>query len=309
MAQRNQALDELVKNVEAYHEQYVKSLRTLHAGVSRNRSDTVESRNTVNEHFLPPARVVSGPIFDVASGSSHVTFPRPRRATLEVPVPPAIHPPSPQPLPVTPDPNNGEFLVRDEDLNFIRLLDPTPGPPSTSSLSSTQPAAQQTQPLPLLDETPRTSIRLTPLSFTDDMLLRHLRDADFRGQTARLLDDVLPRRRGDMDLSAVSSFREFAAYEREGYASTTFEVYDVGPDATARKTSVEVEGGDVGQGESVKYAGDGPYESQGDVVDAPMVWEAIRDVNMDLASVGRITYVVSALPPAKIGGLVADTPL
>ena len=120
------------------------------------------------------------------------------------------------------------------------------------------------------------------------MLLLHLRDSEFWGETARLLEEPL-KRRGEIDLAM--PFRDFAAYEREGYLSATFEVYDITDDAKAKKTSVDV---DV-QG-LVKYAGDGPYDMQDEIVDAPMVWESTREVNSDGKSVGRITIVQEPTP-------------
>lgn len=272
MASQQQKLEELVKTVERHHEQYLRSLRSLHEGLSQRKRERSDTQTSINEAFLPPLRVLSGPVFS-SDPSSSQGAPLPRRSTLDAPNTSSSFP-SPRPLPVSPNPNDGAF-VHDEDLTFIPLLDTTPtSQPKTTSI-------------PAADETPRTTKPLTPMSFTDDMLLRHLRDSEFWGETARLLDEVL-RRRADIDLAM--PFRDFASYEREGYLSATFEVYDVAADATARKTSADV---DV-QG-LVKYAGDGPFESQDEIVDAPMVWEAIKDINPDGDSVGRITLVPISL--------------
>jgi hypothetical protein len=184
---------------------------------------------------------------------------------------------------LTPNPNNGEFALHDEDLSFIPLLD-------TNSRQQQQQPNNKRSSTPT-DNTPRTTKPLARLSFTDDMLLRHLRDSEFWGETGRLLEEVLSqRRRGDIDLAV--PFRDFASYEREGYLSATFELYDIAADATVRKTSADV---DV-QG-LVKYAGDGgPFESQDEIVDAPMVWESIKDVNPEGHSVGRIMSVLAFSP-------------
>lgn len=252
MASQQHNLEELVNNFEKNHDQYVQSLRELHDSLGHRRRERADSRNTIGEHFLPPLRAFSGPVFPTLNTPecSHLC-------------------PSPRPMPITPDPNDGGFVVRDEDLTFIPLLDA----PSTN----TPPVKAPT------DETPRTTKLLTPMSFTEDMLLCHLRDSDFGGETAKLLEEVL-RQRGDIDLAV--PFRDFAAHEREEFVSATFEMYDVAADATARKKSLDV---DV-QG-MVKYAGDGPYESQGEIVDASVVWESIKNVNLDGLSVGRITLV------------------
>lgn len=272
MASQQDNLEEVIKTVES-HEQYLHNLRTLREGVARQGRQRSDTQVTINEAYLPPERGFSGPVFSADVTSSHQTVPiSAQLATLDAPHrPPSSICPSPRPLPLTPNPGDGDYAVHDEDLTFIPLLD--------NSSSANQPRRSTTP----TDETPRTTKPLTPLSFTDDMLLKHLRDSEFWGETARLLEEVL-KRRDDMDLAV--PFRDFAAYEREGYLSATFEVYDVAADATARKTSVDV---DV-QG-LVKYAGDGPFESQDEIVDAPMVWESIKEVNSDGQSVGRITLV------------------
>ena len=271
MANHQHNLEEVIETVES-HEQYLHSLRSLREEATRRGRQRSDTQVTINESYLPSLRVLSEPVFS-EDAASHQTVPIPaRRSTLDAPHrPPSSICPSPRPLPLTPNPSDGEFAVHDEDLTFIPLLDNSP--------SANQPRRSPTP----TDETPRTTRPLTPLSFTDDILLKHLRDSEFWGETARLLEEVL-KRRGDIDLAV--PFRDFAAYEREGYLSATFEVYDVAADATARKTSVDV---DV-QG-LVKYAGDGPFESQDEIVDAPMVWESIKDVNTDSHSVGRITLV------------------
>lgn len=271
MAAQQHSLEELVKAVES-HEQYLRSLRSPNEGATRCRRERSDTQVTINEAYLLPLRAHSGPVFSADTTSHQVIPASSRRSTLDAPDRPSSIYPSPRPLPLTPNPNDGEFAIHDEDLPFIPLLDNIP--------SSTQPKRSSTP----TDETPRTTRSLTPLSFTDDMLLKHLRDSEFWGETARLLEEAL-KRRADIDLAL--PFRDFASYEREGYLSATFEVYDIAADASARKTSVDV---DV-QG-MVKYAGDGPFESQDEIVDAPMVWESIKEVNPEGRSVGRITLVL-----------------
>ncbi|KPM33946.1 hypothetical protein AK830_g12627, partial [Neonectria ditissima] len=110
-------------------------------------------------------------------------------------------------------------------------------------------------------------------------------------EMARLLDEAV-RRRADVDLAV--GFRDFAAYEREGYVQSTFEVYEVGRDAVPVKLSADMDL-DL-DGTEVKYAGDGPYENAAIIVDAPTVWEAISHVNPGAQSVGRITIVQEPTP-------------
>jgi hypothetical protein len=129
---------------------------------------------------------------------------------------------------------------------------------------------------------PRTTKPLVPMSFTDHMLLEHLRHADFGDSLSKQLEDVRDKRKPELDVAL--SFRDFAMYEREGYMAATFEVYDVAADASVRKMSV-----DVDAHAAKYYAGDGLFENPDGIVDAPLVWEGIKDVNLDGSSVGRIT--------------------
>lgn len=89
------------------------------------------------------------------------------------------------------------------------------------------------------------------------------------------------------EIDSMQSFRESAAVEGSRFDSSTFEVYEVGQDDRAVKTNLDV---DV-QG-FVKYAGDELPESPEFIVDAPIVWESIKDINLSGQAVGRITYVV-----------------
>lgn len=227
MTGQQQKVEELVKSVEKHHEQYLSSLRSLHDSLGHRRRERSDTQTTINESFLPPVRALTGPVFSSGSQPT-LSFPPARKSTLDAADRVSLYPGnSPRPLPVTPNPNNGDFAIRDEDLNFIPLLDSTSPAKEAPKPSSTPP-----------DETPRTTKPLTPLRFTDDMLLLHLRDSEFWGETARLLEEPL-KRRGDIDLAI--PFRDFASYEREGYLSATFEIYDIAADASARKTSVDVD--------------------------------------------------------------------
>jgi hypothetical protein len=281
-APQQQLLDELMKAVEGHHEQYLRSLRSLHETLGHKKRERADSLNTINGSFLPVSGALSGPVFSSDSVSSQAGGHLHRRLTR----PPTYYSPKPL-IPSTLAGGYSDCAVADDDLNFIPLLDASgPAVPShTERRSSTNIEASTSaapRSIPPGYRTPRTTEPLLPMSFTDDMLLRHLRDSEFWGETANLLTDAL-RRRGDIDLS--QPFRDFASYEREGYTSANFEVYDVTADASAKKISMDVDVQGV-----VKYAGDGPYESPEEVVDAPMVWESIKDVNIDGQTVGRITY-------------------
>ncbi|KAL2210872.1 hypothetical protein CC79DRAFT_1331269 [Sarocladium strictum] len=297
------SLADLFRAVEQQQESYLQSLRALHENIALQQQQTpaqqhpqphvvepvrrrprADSRITVQDaSFTPPLRALSGPTFVFSSDATGVnplsqTLPLPlRRSTLEAP--------SPRPfLPSTP--LTGAAIAHDDDLNFIPLLDQT--------YNSPRQQRQQHLPSPQLAPTivelmPRTTKPLVPMSFTDHMLLEHLRHADFGDSLSKQLEDVRDKRKPELDVAL--SFRDFAMYEREGYMAATFEVYDVAADASVRKMSV-----DVDAHAAKYYAGDGLFENPDGIVDAPLVWEGIKDVNLDGSSVGRITIVQEPTP-------------
>ncbi len=364
-----QNIEELIRAVESSHEQYIRSLRSLHDGLgagghgianansnanaqagsstgvhaaARRERDRADSRSsTLPLAMTPPLRAFttfsnpptsfgseSGLHLTTSSGNGNgngttiqfsqpSSLPRLRRSTLEATAErPASLCPSPRPLlPLTPVPNadprqhHHDFsIIPDEDITWIPLLDATsssasaggrPVPPAPSSIVTNEPDV-------ILVPRGHQRHRLTPMTFSDDMLMRHLRDpclvGDGSGSSgsgddlaeaplAKILEEAT-RRRGEMSNPAMS-FREFAAYERESYVNPTFEVYDVMEDSSAVRVSVDMDAaGGAGSTMGARYGGDGvPYETSDGIVDASTVWEAIKDVNLDGDAVGRITYV------------------
>lgn len=294
------SLDDLFRTVEQQQHNYLQSLRALHENLAVQqaqqtppqqqqtqhqveivrRRPRADSRITVQDaSFTPPLRALSGPTFTFstdAGGAQHLTqtLPLPaRRSTLEAP--------SPRPFILPGTPTHRATLAADEDLSFIPLLDQTSSPVQQRQYQPPSPLLTQEA----IQTTPHTVTPLVPMRFSDDMLLQHLRDADFGEALTKELAEVHEKRKTELDTAL--SFRDFASYEREKYPSATFEMYDVAADASATKTSVDV---DVAQ--PVKYyAGDGLFEHSDDIVDAPLVWESIKEVNLDGDAVGRITYV------------------
>lgn len=280
----NASFDELFRAVEQKQEQYLRSLRTLHENIAVpqaiRRRDRADSRVTVQDAtYTPPFRAMTGPTFTTSSDAINGTQTQPlpaRRSTLDVHER-ASGWPSPRLLVLgTPVPNSNSGVVQDDDLSSIPPLD-------LGSITS--------QPQPKVLDSPRTTQPLLPMSFSDDDILRHMRTADFGETLNRVLEDV-DERRGDIDTAL--SFRDYAAYEREGYLSATFEVYDIAKDAKPRQNSEELH----------KYGGDAhPFENPDVIVDAPTVWEGLKDVNLDGETVGRITYVpVFCFSMMKWGG-------
>ncbi|KID82436.1 GTPase-activator protein for Ras-like GTPase containing protein [Metarhizium guizhouense ARSEF 977] len=276
-------VDELIRAAEHHHEQYLQTLRSIQNAVGQRTRERADSRATVTEAVTPPLRALSHPTFfspETHTHNAHLLsrLQRTRTSTLETTAERPSFYPSPKPVARSTISHDSEFIP-DEELSFIPLLDaPSAGARPAEELAP-----------PPADITSRTQKPLLPLSFSDDMLMQHLRETEFDGPTATVLDEVV-RRRPDMDLAV--PFRDFAAFERESYVSTTFEVYEVTANAEAKKISVDI---DVQA--DVKYGGEGvPYQSPDGIVDAPTVWEAIKDVNSDGEAVGRITIVQEPTP-------------
>lgn len=285
MASQTQ-LDDIVRTLELCQEQYLRSLRLLQEQINQSpnqqtpaqqqhtvrRRERADSRITVQDvSFTPPMRAMSGPTFTSATdvtNSLHPiqTLPLPgRRSTLDTERPSVF--PSPRLSAV-----NGEGGgLRDDDVPYLPLLD--------QSAVVTSPSIQMQQ-----DDTPRAVIPLATMSFEEGELLKYIRSADLGGPLTKILEDT-DRRETEIDTAL--SFRDYAAYEREGYLSANFEIFEVASDASVQKTSVDI---DAGQG-IARIHPDVPFDGPIGVVDAPLLWDGIKDVNKDGDSVGRMTYV------------------
>ncbi|KAL7951383.1 hypothetical protein V8C42DRAFT_303963 [Trichoderma barbatum] len=271
----NVSLEELVRSVEHHHEQYLRSLHSFHEVLSLQKRD--DNRNIIQGLATPPLRALT---FTSDANSILHVLPRLRRDTPDTHERPSCYP-SPKFLPLTPNLHgSGGYAIPDDEIPFIPLLD------QSSTHGSRHLAAD-----PAALSASHVHQIITPMSFSDDMLLRHIRDSEFCEEFSGLLDDEdEPLQPWDID--SPQSFREFAAVERERFGSSTFEVYEVGEDARAVKTNVDV---DV-QG-FVKYVGDEEsLEPPDNIVDAPIVWETIKDINPSGKAVGRITIVQEPTP-------------
>ncbi|KYK54793.1 hypothetical protein DCS_06753 [Drechmeria coniospora] len=325
-AQSPQSVDEFFPVTELQqNEQYVygRQPRSLRDGLVLRGRDRADSRSTTAGIGIAMTPPLHAALTNLTSGSwpsnapeqatNHVhlvgspspshpylchpsPLPRPRRLTLDVGTerPPLSLYPSPRPLPADHD----FAILPDEDLSFIPLLDATSGSrPPASILAGPD------------DVTPRVQRRLTPMSFSDDMLMRHLRDSYAACDEEDAVDAVVGRHpsahasahvfgdvaRRSADVDTSTPFADFAAYERESYLSTTFEVYELADDASARKMSLDLVDGPAS---TLRHSAEGPsHEMTADgIVDAPTVWEAIKRVNADGEAVGRITIVQEPTP-------------
>ncbi|KAL7918198.1 hypothetical protein ACQKWADRAFT_304764 [Trichoderma austrokoningii] len=263
------SLEELVKSVEHHHEQYLRSLHSFHETLSAHRRE----RSDVHPFATPPLRALT-----FTSDANSILLPRLRRDTPDTHERPSCYYPSPRVLPLTPGLNHanggsGYGSIPDEEIPFIPLLDGS---------SARHVAVDGTS--------SHVHGVLAPRSFSDEELIKHLRDSDFCNDFSGRLDDKdepLP----PWEIDSMQAFRESAAAEGERFDSSTFEVYEVGSDDRAVKTTLDV---DV-QG-FVRYVGEEPPESPEFIVDAPIVWESIKEVNFGGQAVGRITIVQEPTP-------------
>ncbi|OAA82079.1 Mg2+ transporter protein, CorA-like/Zinc transport protein ZntB [Akanthomyces lecanii RCEF 1005] len=283
-----QRMQELLKTVEARHEEYLRSLRQLYENVPP--ASAVPPRIAAPTTTAKPASIASVPspplrALTFASDILPIRGRGRRSSTLEAPERPTFLPPSPRPLlPVTPIPSHGLF---DEDISFIPLLD-------LSHASSTTGAATTASSKPPAAST-RTDRTLPPARFADDAFLAFLRDATFTEEMAAVLEEMLRRRH---EIDSAGSVREFAAYERERYVSSTFEAYEVDEDGAATKMSIDAAAAAAADDDLAKGQADGDGGGAADdgVIDAPIVWDALKTVNASGDAVGRITIVQEPTP-------------
>jgi hypothetical protein len=285
----SQALDDLVRATDLFREQYLRALTNLQDGLIAHRRDTAEShaRSSISMPepygaFTPPLRASTGPTF-ATEGSLSPIFRRGRAATLDSTKETPFLSAEPQHFTGSPSGSHRVVFTQDEDVSFIPLLDNTTATTTTRKV----------------EDYPHNVVRnhLDQADLSDGQLLQHLNSEDFTPEMSSLLDDIM-KRRSEIDIDV--PFRVLAAYEREQYSQSTFEVYEVGHNCKLTKLSAD---GD-GDGQSdVKYTGEGPYEISADNVDAPTIWETIRVVNQSGTSVGRITYVFHSIRPLTWVGL------
>ncbi|KAJ6782055.1 hypothetical protein PWT90_03873 [Aphanocladium album] len=288
-------IQELLQAVESRHEEYLRSLKSLYEVVPPAAAAPPPPRIAAPPPPVnKPASIaeVPSPPLRALTFASDVLPTRPGRArrssTLEAPERPSLFAPSPRPLlPVTPTPNGGDF--DGDDISFIPLLDLRQEHSQASSGGGggggNPSAASPTKAVARSIDT-RTGKMLAPVRFSDESFLTYLRDATFTEEMCAVLEEMLRRRH---ELDSAGSVREFAAYERETFVSSTFEAYEITEDGAAAKMSIDVDGQDA-----LKYGVDiGPVDG---VIDAPIVWDALKTVNASGDAVGRITIVQEPTP-------------
>ncbi|KAL0939562.1 GTPase-activator protein for ras-like GTPase containing protein [Colletotrichum truncatum] len=258
----SQSSEELLKAVEACHEQYLRSLRSLHdslAGTVRERSDsrtsvTLQPSPLLRPSHSPVQSPVQSPILS-PEATFQPTLRRARRSTLSDPI-------EKRPIHVTERKHVPSSIHSELDVEYLPLLD-VPIHRVASDGSFTSPS-------------PRLIERV---SWTDPQLLHHLKHFDFTGGVAIALADVI-KKQTEIDENA--DFESFAAYESQGYISSTFELYDVDTEGCPRP---------VGKQPDQPPRGNGTTSAQSQIADAPTVWNALKGIHADGKAVGLVTIL------------------
>ncbi|KAK3942007.1 hypothetical protein QBC46DRAFT_83929 [Diplogelasinospora grovesii] len=275
--------EEILRDVEQYHEQYVKNLRFYHEAIVRG----VASSSTPN--------ITSSPRME-RSGSSDSSAPSPAIKAIGF----SSHDGRPMPTMTSSDPLQSTSTGRSRRLTN-ELQDPRrmilssavhekriPTSlysdsedenddflPLTSSPSYTRPATTASG----TSETRSSSRILEALpteTYSDDDLAAHLASLDeTKEATAIALGDVWLNRKEIDGANVISSFPT----DEEGpYSNATYEVYEVGKDDVAK--AVHDDNGD----------------QEGETLEGAVVWDTIKTVNKDGKAVGRMTILQEASP-------------
>ncbi|KAM0278788.1 hypothetical protein ACHAQH_004979 [Verticillium albo-atrum] len=262
----HQSPDELLRAVEASHEQYLRSLRTLHEALASSVRQRSDSRSAIPvSPLLRPASspALSPELLSDATFPSHSPGPRSRRPTL--------------------DPNER----RPQFLGIEKKHIP-------ASLHS----EYEVEFLPLLDTTmphrghghaPAIPRPIERCSWIDSQLMWHLKYTDFHGAAEVAMKDIMDKQ---SEIDEHGDFRAFAAYEHEGYISSTLELYDV---------DVEGQATPVGKQPNQTH-GVSQVITPSQIVDAPTVWNALKEIHSDGKAVGLMT-ILQEPTPLMLGAL------
>ncbi|KAH7006256.1 cora-like Mg2+ transporter protein-domain-containing protein [Fusarium venenatum] len=268
-------LDELIRVPEAVHQKHQHPLASHGGGSVSHRIDAVESpaQNSISNESPGTLRSPHGACDDPTFTMESPFCPRLRSGTLESVEPRTSLSVKSWPLMgLSGDSPHLGFPQDDQDGHFVPLLDITTAKKA--------------------EDYSRNKVQghLALESWSDEQLFQHLRDTDFSPEMTVLLDEMI-KRRSEIPNGPNTVFRDFAAYEKEQYSQSTFEVYEVGHNNIPFKLSADGNGDEPSSDTS-----DGQLENSADSVDAPTVWQTIRSVNANNHSVGRITIVQEPTP-------------
>ncbi|KAK2020602.1 hypothetical protein LX32DRAFT_647243 [Colletotrichum zoysiae] len=272
-----QTPEELLKAVEASHEQYLRSLRSLHESLASAVRESSEQR-TASSTLLPSPNLSQSPYQSPLQSpvfSGEATFPptnhHGRRSTLSEQI-------EKRQLPNDAETNHIPASIHSElDLEYLPLLDVTVPRGASSSDGSLTPSASKF---------------IQRVAWTDNQFLRHLKYFSFTGGAAIGLADVM-KRRPEIDENA--DFAIFAAYEGQGYVSSTFELYDVDKEGFPRPVGKQLDDQRRGAAPDVVL-------SLSQIVDAPTVWNAFKGIHADGQAIGLVT-IIQEPSPLMLGAL------
>ena len=259
MSALGQTPEELLRAVEASHDQYLRNLRGLHEALAgnvrqRHRSDSRTS-------FIPPSPLLRPTTSPHLSPTTvyNATFARQRspselREKQHTPPDGLLKPHIPASL-------HSEYEVE-----YLPLLDLEAGA-RTAQRGAEPPASGLV----------RQHRPVERVSWTDQELLWHLKRAPFSGGAEVALRKILDKRD---EIDVETDFKSFAAFENEEYVSSTLELYDVDTDGTASP---------VGKQPDRQVPGLQQVISPSQIVDAPTVWNALKEVHTGEKTVGLMT--------------------
>ena len=272
-ASRN--IEELLRQAEHYHEQYMKTLqaalelRTPSPGALQPGLGVRMERAGSNDGALAASPVTKAISFEerlpprAMSGGSEASFPhglfrRPRRLTNEMA---DAKRPGPQPYAGAkanrPSSVFTHDMDSDEDVEFLQLTSPNPQPQPPMVLASDDD-----------DQGPEEHLTLPHESFTLEQLVQHLQGLDDSDEVmAKALGDMWDHRR-ELDVHNVVDEGDLDGHP-------TYEVYDVNHGGRAVPVHEQIN------------------DAEG--VEAATVWETLKEVSSE-GTVGRITILQEPSP-------------
>ena len=300
MAARPRTADDLLRQVEQHHEQYLRSLKSLHEVVfaanrggpaGGTRMERTGSNETAPHSPVQPALFAAPPSplprpfhTNTSLSESALVGPvakRPRRNTLDLPerhgsmgtlgAPDRKHIPA-----------SLYEADSDEDVDFIPLL-----PPPTQA-----PRAPE-------ERVPSVQHPLASHAHSVDDLVRHIRALDggagddgsdreratgeppVQNPVAVALDPVWGKRR-EVDAASVLNTQTYDSPDHDVlYANATYMVYDVGRDGLAVQQH------------------DGRHNDDGETLDATTVWETLKVIPGLQMSGGRLADSLAGCEPER----------
>lgn len=262
MSSLHQTPEDLLRAVEASHEQYLRNLRSLHEALAgsvrqRHRSDSRTSYTAPSPLLRPTASPHLSPTTVYNTTFARQRSPSELREKQQTPPGALLKPHIPASL-------HSEYEVE-----YLPLLDLEHG---NRAAQTGSPEGNE-----LANGLVRLHRPVERVSWTDQELLWHLKRTSFSGGAEVALRKILEKRD---EIDVETEFRSFAAFENEEYVSSTLELYDVAADGSASP---------VGKQPDRQVPGVQQVISPSQIVDAPTVWNALKEIHTGENTVGLMT--------------------